>query len=410
MLYVLGLSYGAVALALEALGHPLSKTAVYNAVQAAGERVPGLRRDAVRMPVGQGVAALGADLTSVKCRGQWLTVGVAVDAVHGVALTIAVLESGEGATLTPWIGEIAALVGATVLVTDDADSFKIAADETGLTQQVCTAHVVRNTDAWVERMTPELVRDADGSLAAIGVEAAQAVVDGEALRARMRERQPTAEARTRLQAIHRRDQGAMSPRQARTETMSLADKFRLFRLDRWNPWGRLTRYRTWVGPEGDTLDGTNHATERAIGWWVKERYRTMRGYKRPVSIHHVSRLIAWAGNQLAGSAADLAEVVPYRHGGPGAPVRQPSPYQALNSHRESVSGGCGPVAPNCKPNRKVHHVLTCRRLSALDRTIWQFPCDTAAPTSRGRQPRCRSIRASIMSIGTRHAGSDVGQH
>jgi len=46
MLYVLGLSYGAVELVLDALGYPLSKTAVYYAVQAAGEGVPGLRRAA----------------------------------------------------------------------------------------------------------------------------------------------------------------------------------------------------------------------------------------------------------------------------------------------------------------------------------------------------------------------------
>ena len=38
LLYIMGVSYGAV-------GHAMSKTAVYNAVQAAGERVPGLRRD-----------------------------------------------------------------------------------------------------------------------------------------------------------------------------------------------------------------------------------------------------------------------------------------------------------------------------------------------------------------------------
>src|SRR5215217_2571480 len=76
LLYLLGLSYGAVALTLEALGHPWSKVAVYEAVQAAGAKVPGLRRDAVRLPVGQAlVAALGADLTGVKCKGEWLTVG-----------------------------------------------------------------------------------------------------------------------------------------------------------------------------------------------------------------------------------------------------------------------------------------------------------------------------------------------
>ena len=41
MLYLLGLSYGAVSLALESLGVPLSETRVYETVQAAAARVPG---------------------------------------------------------------------------------------------------------------------------------------------------------------------------------------------------------------------------------------------------------------------------------------------------------------------------------------------------------------------------------
>jgi len=45
MLHVLGMRYGAVA---TALGCPLSKGAIYDAVQAAGAVVPRLRRDAVR--------------------------------------------------------------------------------------------------------------------------------------------------------------------------------------------------------------------------------------------------------------------------------------------------------------------------------------------------------------------------
>jgi hypothetical protein len=57
------------------------------------------------------------------------------------------------------------------------------------------------------------------------------------------------------------------------------------------------------------MDGTNNATERSIGWRVKERYRTMRGYKRTASVLNVSCLIAWAGNLLDGDGADLAQVV-----------------------------------------------------------------------------------------------------
>ena len=91
--------------------------------------------------------------------------------------------------------------------------------------------------------------------------------------------------------------------------MSLAYRLRLFRLDRWNLSGQLTRYRTWTGPAGETLDRTNNACDRAIGWWVKERYRSMRGYKRPLSVLHVSRLIAAMGNALDGPGFARAAVI-----------------------------------------------------------------------------------------------------
>jgi hypothetical protein len=67
MLYLLGLSYGAVALALEALGVYMCKSAVYEAIQAAAEKVPRLKRNeafgGLRTPT------VGGDLTSVKCNG-----------------------------------------------------------------------------------------------------------------------------------------------------------------------------------------------------------------------------------------------------------------------------------------------------------------------------------------------------
>jgi hypothetical protein len=306
LLYVLGLSYGAVAIALAAFGCPLSKVAVYYAVPAAGARVAGLRRQAVQRGGGR-VVGLGVDLTSVRCQGEWLTVGVAVDAVNGLALAIEVLPNGEAATLTAWVADLAAAIGAEVLVSDDADAFKTAADANGLAHQVCKAHVRRNTEAWVEAITPRLATDADGSLAAIGIAPAQAVADCQHLLRLMVAREPTPAASAALEAIHRRYLGAAAP--AKGATASLAYRLRLFSLDRWQVWGRLTRYRTWEGPAGETLDGANNACERAIGWWVKERYRTMRGYKREASVLHVSRLIAAIGNALAGPGFPLAEVI-----------------------------------------------------------------------------------------------------
>lgn len=312
LLYVLGMSYGAVSLTLAALSHPLGKTAVYYAVQAAGEKVAGLRRDAVRLRAGKSrVAAIGADLTSVKCAGTHLSVGVAVDAQEGIALTVDILDDSEAQTLKKWVGEVADAVGAEVLVSDDADGFKTAADENGMRQQVCKAHVMRNTADWVEKMKPQLAKDADGSLRAIGVNPEQAVADCETLLRLVAERQPGTEAEELLEAIHLRYIAAPPPKREAEEKveMTLAYRLRLFSLDRWNLWPRLTFYRTWQDEHGGRLDGTNNATERAIGWWVKERYRTMRGYKRQESVLNVSRLIAWAGSQLNTGGAELALVI-----------------------------------------------------------------------------------------------------
>jgi hypothetical protein len=306
MFYVLGMSYGAVASALAALGWPLSKVAVYYAVQEAGAAVAGLRREAMTRGGGR-IAAVGVDLTSVRCRGEWLTVGVSVDAVQGTVLSLDLLPNGEATTLAAWVPELASVLGAELLISDDADGFKTAADANGLLQQVCKSHVVRNTEAWVESITPLLATDADGSLAAIAVSPAQAMTDCQELLRLITARHPTPEASAALASIHRRYLGATTP--AKGEAMSLAYRLRLFSLDRWTLWPRLPRYRSWEGPDGETVDGTNNACERAIGWWVKERYRSMRGYKREQSVLHVSRLIAAMGNALDGPGFALAAVI-----------------------------------------------------------------------------------------------------
>jgi len=84
LLYLLGLSYGAVSLALESLGVPLCKTEVYETVQAVAARVPGLKREQVFQ--GVKTVALGGDLTSVKCAGQWVHLGLTVDSRAATSL------------------------------------------------------------------------------------------------------------------------------------------------------------------------------------------------------------------------------------------------------------------------------------------------------------------------------------
>src|SRR5712691_10271229 len=330
MLYLLGLSYGAVSLALDGLGISLCKSRVYDAVQEASKRVPGLKREQVF--AGVKTPALGADLTSVTCKGESLALGITVDPLSGLALTIDALSAEDAKTLKDWIEPIATSVGATVLVTDDADGFKTVADEVGVQHQVCKAHVLRNTEAITLRYQPLVARDADGSLQAIGVSPQQAAADltrlGELVKSRQREQAPE------LETMHRRYLHASPPQEG--EHQSLAYRLRLLFLDRWNLWHRLTRYRQWKGPQGETLDGTNNASERAIGWWIKERYRTMRGYKVPEHAVRVSRLLAWCGTFLnAEKGADLAGLLRVKQAVPGILTACScliSGYQLSNDH------------------------------------------------------------------------------
>jgi transposase-like protein len=303
MLYLLGLSYGATSLALEALGVYMSKSSVYEAVQAAAEKVPGMKRKEVfselRTP------ALGGDLTSVRCSGEWLPLGLAVDDTTGLVLTVDELPAEDAETLKEWLEPIAEQVGAELLVSDDADAFKTVANELGLVHQVCKSHVKRNTETFIDNVEPKVESDEDGSLAALGVTPQQALKDLRQLGELILSRQPEEE--SKLEEMHHRYTGAAPPRQG--EKATAAYRLRLMFLDRWNLWRPLTRYRTWQGPMGETVDGTNNGCERAIGWWVKERYRTMRGYKRPKSAVNVSRLLAWCGNHLERGGADLALLV-----------------------------------------------------------------------------------------------------
>ncbi len=302
MLYLLGLSYRAVEAAMTALGHPLTHVSVYHAVQAAAAQVPGLRRGQVFG--GLRTPALAADVTTVKVQGRWLPLGVTVDGLSGQVLTLDILDNQEAATLAAWLEPIAQQVGAQLLISDDADGFKSVATRLGVPQQVCKAHVLRNTQALVTTLSAAVATDGDGSLAAVGVTPGQAHANLQRLATCVHERQP-AQA-TEVRKLYGRYRHATAPRAG--ETASVAYRLRALFLDRWNLWPRLTRYRTWRGPSGEKLDGTNNGCERAIGWWIKERYRTMRSYKRDRSAVGVSRLMIWCGNQLT-TGADLGLVV-----------------------------------------------------------------------------------------------------
>ena len=303
LLYVLELSYGAASLMLEALGVFESKSSVYRSVQATAEAVPGMKRTALLE--GYRTKALGSDLTSVKCNGKWLPIGVTVDTLNGWVLCIDRLAGEDAETLQGWIEPIADQMGAETLVTDDADAFKEVADRSGLDHQICKSHVVRNTAELTAILSALIESGNNSSLADVQIAPSQALNDLKHLEELIHQRRP--EQQSELLSLYER-YAAASPPQA-GKTASVAYRMRNLFLDRWNLWPRLTFYRTWKDGEGnEILDGTNNATERAIGWWVKERYRTMRGYKRERSALNVSRLIAYCGNHLM-QGLDLAKLV-----------------------------------------------------------------------------------------------------
>jgi transposase-like protein len=303
MLYILGLSYGAVAIVLESLGIGIGKTSVYRAVQTVAEKVPGMKQ--THLLEGYCTGAVGADVTSVRCGGKWLPLGISVDAVTGMTLSIDSLPGEEAEQLKSWLEPILDAVDADVLVTDDADAFKKVSDETGRAHQVCKSHVGRNTDALVEELSAIIHSGHDRSLESIQVSAEQALADLATLKQLIHSRQP--EEQPILEQLYLRYAAARKP--GKGKRFDVAYRLRNLFLDRWTLWPRLTFYRTWRDEQGYLkLDGTNNDCKRSIGWWVKERYRSMRGYKREQSALNVSRLIAHAGNHLAGGL-DLACLV-----------------------------------------------------------------------------------------------------
>ena len=293
MLYILGLSYGAVEIVLNCLGIGIGKTSVYRAVQDVAKQVPGLKRE--KLLSGYKTKAVGADVTSVRCNGQWVTVGIAVDPINGIVLSIDALPGEDAEQLKAWLEPILEAVDADVLVSDDADAFKIVSDETGRSHQVCKSHVARNTEALVAELSEILADGQDRSLDAIEITPEQAMADLASLKEMIHTRRP--EDQSRLEEIYLRY--ANAPKPGKGIKHNLAYRMRNLFMDRWNLWPRLTFYRTWKDEfDHELLDGTNNHCERAIGWWVKERYRSMRSYKQEHSALGISRLIAFAGNHL----------------------------------------------------------------------------------------------------------------
>jgi hypothetical protein len=204
---------------------------------------------------------VGADVTSVRCNGQWVPIGIVVDATNGFVLSIDELPGEEVEQLQAWLEPILDAVDADVLVTDDADAFKKVSDETGRSHQVCKSHVSRNTDALVDELSSIIQAGQDHSLDVIDIKPEQALAELAALKTMIHTRLP--EDQSKLEEIYLRYANARKP--AKGKKHDLAYRMRNLFLDRWNLWLHLTFYRIWKDELGNAiLDGTNNDCERII--------------------------------------------------------------------------------------------------------------------------------------------------
>jgi len=150
LLYVLGLSYGAVSDFLAAMGVSIGKTTVYENVQEAGER--SRVRQAREIEEGGKRAAMGADGTYVKVRGEKVGLEVLVDDESGDLLGLEIIVSESAEELLEIVREVAEKIEADVLISDDLDAYKSVADELGLEHQTCRSHINRNVEDGIESM------------------------------------------------------------------------------------------------------------------------------------------------------------------------------------------------------------------------------------------------------------------
>lgn len=303
LLYLLGLSYQGVVDLLTALEHPVSVGTVFNNVQAAGKTARRVRRHWLTGQTGR-VKVLGIDCTHVKCLTQDTIVAVATNLLTGAPLTIDILSAETALQLEAWIRDLANQLGVEVLVTDDADSMKNVADGLGLQHQICRAHVNRNIHDLVAALGTKALEHPDRVPWELpGVTVEQFLEDVQTVEDLIKGLPFDGQAQ--MSQLAERYQGAPPPVQDGRATMWY--RMRLLTLGWSEHWSRLTLFQRWRSATKQKLDGTNNASEQAIGQCVKERYRTMRTYKRKQSILNVSSLLGWLWMQR--TDYDLGAVV-----------------------------------------------------------------------------------------------------
>jgi transposase-like protein len=279
-MYALGLSCSVATHLLGALGASVSKTTVWRDAQEAGEAL-GARRP----PAGH-VRILGADETVFKVKGREVVVGFVVEAQNGRTVGFEVLLEGDGEAFKRWLEPYAKELGAEVLISDDNDSYGMAAAELGLSQQLCIAHVrkyvAKRSNSILEQAEKEWGEQEDGKLKKLEEDLGK-------LKELLEELPEGGE--KEIGRLHRGYLWAAPPTRKghQTKQATAAYRMRMLTLELWEKWPKI---RLHLARPELHLDGTNNSSERAIGR-SKVRYKTMRGYKSIGGMKNGIALTQW---------------------------------------------------------------------------------------------------------------------
>jgi transposase-like protein len=275
LMYGLGLSCSAASHLLGALGAEVSKMSVWRDAQEAGEALERSR------PAGR-VRVLGADETAFKVKGKEVVVGFVVDAQSGRTLGFEVLFEGDGRAFQRWLEPYAKKLGAEVLISDDNDSYSVAAAELGLSHQLCVAHVRK----YVTKRAKSILEQANKEWGEDSEKLAELEADLGRMKELLGELREEG-GRELLGRLHRGYLWARPPDLG--GSAGVGYRMRMLTLELWDKWGKL---RSHLKEPELELDGTNNASERAIGR-SKVRYKTMRGYKSPEGMANGVALTQW---------------------------------------------------------------------------------------------------------------------
>ena len=280
LMYGLGLSCSAASHLLGALGAQIGKTSVWRDAQEAGEALREKR------PVGK-ARVLGADETIFKLKGKEVVVGFVVDGASGKTLGFEVLFEGDGRAFREWLEPYAREMGAEVLISDDNDSYAMAAAELGLSHQLCVAHVRK----YVAKRANSIFEQAEKEWDEEDEKLEKLAEDLQVLKGLLEEL--SEEGAHEIGRLHRGYLWAAPPRrkgqEEAKEACAAAYRMRMLTLELWNKWRKIRLHlaRPELG-----LDGTNNSTERGIGK-SKVRYKTMRGYKSMDVMENGIALTQW---------------------------------------------------------------------------------------------------------------------